>query len=468
MPTTSFDGASGNWEIVTPPDTDNPQEVQFKYTPDAAANGCRNVFLVQTSKTVAYDEAGNKITAKHEEMFRRPNDNPYLHRANDRVDDADGDPVSIDHAACEGDPFYNGNDLFQDEGGRGDATTNPPKPTDAKDDPRTPFETKRPEIKRIVVTLETCAVCAENGSILGCVRWQSVATPDNPGKPTLLSTDEERPTETFRGALRKFMESHARARNDITHWYCPDDRGAWIGPGATAEDEPFDEHANDPWGRPVPDGWKRTWIDPPASTTTEPVPETPTPEPAPETPTPDPAPPGGEFMQLDPEQVGGGQRFRQLDEALAAALEDPARAVVKLCWSGDQIKPIRGVAFAAVADLAPDELGRFVERTSTFDNDFTIGLRVIVVDPDALTGLLRGLQTTRESNASAGAVAVTVIAKLRTSAAAAHTVQLTRSQLAAVLGGLQIEQPLTTELRMALRYVANNMAAPPDGRRGAQ
>lgn len=466
MPTTRFDGESGNWEIVTPPDTENPQQVQFKYTPDGAENGCRNVFLVQTSKTVAYDEAGNKVTAKHEEMFRPGTDNPYRHRADDRIDDADGDPVSIDHLACEGDPFSNGGDYYQDVGHRGDATTNPPTATDGKDDPRTPFDNKRPNIKRTVVTLETCAVCADSGSILGCVRWQSSATPDNPGEPTLLSTKEEPPTETFGAALRKFMESHARARNGTTHWYCPDDKGLWIGPAATAEDDPFDEHVNDPWGRPMPDGWKRAWVDPP--TPAPPAPAPTTPEPAPETPAPEPAPPGGEFMQLDPEQAGGGPRFRHLDEALAAALEDPARAVVKICWSGDQIKPIRGVVFAARADLAPDELGRFVERTRTFSNDFTIGFGVIALDSGTLAELLRGLQRVRESSGSAGAIAVTVIAKLRTPAAAAHTVQLTTSQLGAVLAGLQIAQPPTDELRMALRYVANNMAAPPDERRGAQ
>lgn len=460
-----IDGAKGDWVIKLPPDTANEHEIEITFKPDAAADGCKSVFLVQTSKSVAYKENGEEYTAKHKEMYKKAKDNPYQHREDDEVDDPSGHPVSIDHAKCEGDPFYNGRDLYQDpEKSEGDATARPnPTPTVGKDDPKTPFDNKKDVISKIVISLETCAICAETGEILGCVTWKSTATPTNKGKPTLDAEEEKPPSETFKKALRKYMEKHAKTKDGVTRWYCPDPKGPWIGPGASADDDPYDEHHSDPWGFPMPDGFKTAWVDPPAEgdgsagegsgggeeeggSNEEPGGGS------------EDEPPGeGQFYKLDPDRVGEGMQFGTVEEALSVCAEDPSRTAIKFTWAGDQVKPILGVVLAPQGDLSSSALSPFVDNRTEFSNDFANGLRTLPVDPETMHKLVEQLARFPTSlDYSGGPAIITLMGRLGSADAAAYTGQLSVTDVGAVSRAALASTKPGTELRAALRYLANN------------
>ena len=93
----------------------------------------------------------------------KPGQNPFVHvkpHTIDRVLSGGATtPTYIAHDACEGDPYYNGDDPVKDKTSRGDATINPTVPTDSGwDSPGGPMDGVKGNIVRIDIEFETCAV----------------------------------------------------------------------------------------------------------------------------------------------------------------------------------------------------------------------------------------------------------------------------------------------------------------------
>jgi len=342
MPFDPIKGKHGDWSFKHTPG--NPDEITITFKPKHKAGGCKNIRLSQTATVVAYDKAGKVVTSKLDEMYADPDDNPFKHRKDDEITGKDGHQVAIDHLACEGDPYYNGDDKKHDTPSQGDASKKPTDPTTLTDGPGLSLANKKPNIKKIVATFETCAICVETGEILGCVSWQSVATSTDSGDINMKSDKEGKGSADFKKAFKKFIKNHSKVKlgEAKPRWHCPDTSATIRGPGGKF---------SDPWGQPISDGFRIKWMD--ERTLTPHKPEK-----------------SNMRFRFERDKVGGGQ-FIGMGEAIKRALESPGGSAVKFSWSGDQIKSVPSIIFTGKADITQDQLAPFVQNESRFTNDFT-------------------------------------------------------------------------------------------------
>jgi hypothetical protein len=352
MAKTKIEGAKGTWDVDI---TDNAppleDKIKISFTPKKNPTGCKNIRLVQTVQVEAFNEKGDKVGKKAADIYVDQKDNPFKHRADDEIVDGDGNVFAIDHLSCEKDPFYNGDDL-QDSKSQGDATTDPPTPTELDDNPRISFgPDKKADIVKVVQTFQTCAICVDTGEILGCVCWKSESTrnPENKGQITLSSgTKECAVSQALKDALKKFMENHtAKKEGDPKiRYYCPDDKT---------------------FGEPVPEGMLKiiAKVDAPVkSGTIKPM-----------------------FMTKDilirRMAIGSAQRMPSMADSLKHVIESPGSSAFKFTWTGDQIKTIPSFLLSPV-ELRESVIASILENRPEMSNDFA-SLKFSLASPGFIT-----------------------------------------------------------------------------------
>jgi hypothetical protein len=413
-------GANGNWDYTI--GSGNPEQIDITFTPKNTVV-CKRIYLLQTAKKIAYDAVvgGNEVPGPPEDWWT--NGYPYGHAKPDRVTDPDGHVVYIDHTKCEADPYYNGDDDPNDKprsAGSGPDGTG----TTMTDGPGTPFDNKVAKVKRIVTIFETCAICADDGQILGCISWSSEATRGgSDGKISVTPPDKETTvSETFKKALKKFCENHTKKGTDgKLHWWCPEKAPGVKGPkGDTA----------DPFGPEVPDGFKKRWL-------------------AVETTTP---------LKLDRASVGGGLRLADTASVFALSMSDVTRSAIKFTWAAEQEKPIGSVIFSAL-DLTEADVAPYVENSSQFANDFIV-INHCHTTPEFISDLLHHLAEASDLlKQQDGPTVVTILAALRSERAASFSGTLDRIQVSAIMERAALHSGVEGSTLKVIQYIALNMGA---------
>ena len=191
-----------------------------------------------------------------------------------------------------------------------------PKPTELDDTPgsRNPngFNNRfKKNIKKIVYSFETCAICADTGEILGCVTWKTELSQGEGGKIS-VDNNEGKPSNTFKKAFKKFIKTHTKKKKGVLHWFCPETgkkkpSGKKVkGPKGTT---------SDPFGGAVPSGLKSNWVD---------------------------AVKKGEQTKLD-ENKANTTNKKPLRQIINDNWDDIERAGLKFTWAGEQIKTVASV-----------------------------------------------------------------------------------------------------------------------------
>lgn len=419
-------GSNGTWNysVVGPP----PEAIKLTYFPKPGT--CGDIRLSQRVTKTAYDAQGRVVTNDPDEMFR-PAQNPFGHAKPDTIrrvltGDATA-PTYIDHDACEGDPYYNGDDPVKDKASPGNAKADPPTPTDSGwDSPGGPMGAVKGNIARIDMEFETCAVCAETGRILGCVRWMCRVTRTGQGKIAVLTKDDDAPaSEAFRAAFYRFVQNHTKKDdNGIVRFWCPEG-DVKVG-GVTIP----------PWRGPVPDPFRKYWLDMQSR------------------------------IDVDRGLVGGGPVFGSAREALRACAEAPERSAIKFTWAGFQEKRRPGVVFTGEPFLGPRHLEPFIEDRPEFNNDF-YDLYMVNVPAAFMKNLASALlRQTGLDSTPASPTLVTAIADVCGEAARAGSHRCEPRVIAAALAASV--DSLTGGHYQAheyVSYVALNMGAPEAPRR---
>lgn len=349
-----INGTNGTWTYsVTSAD---PDEVKIEFKPKAGT--CKDIRLAQIAKKVGHAEDGTEVDGPPELWI-----NPFggEHTKKDRVKDDSGHVAWIDHLACEGDPFMNGDDIPHERASRGDATAKPPTSTEFTDGPSLPADSMAKSVVKVVTDFETCAICAESGEILGCITWSSTATkkPAKKGTITVNPANAETPcSRTFRGALRTFVANHLKKdSDDKLHWWCPEADDKVKGPtGETGK----------PFGKEPPQGFVKKWF------SIAPWP----------------------LSVSDVSSIGRAREIQSANEAIARARLNLAECCVKFTWAGPQDKVVSSLLFTDADDLDATELGPYLHQGSPFQNDL-ISLFVFTVTTEFLDVLVAELESLR-------------------------------------------------------------------------
>lgn len=415
-------GTNGKWDWTIKPG--NRDKITITFTPDKKVK-CSNIRLAQIVTNIAYDANGKEVPGPPKDWWKDPKDYPYGHNEKDFVTDEEKHVVYLDHVACEGDPYYNGDDKGRDDPSRGDATTTPPKGTTLSDNPSAPLSNKNPKITRIVYIFETCAICADTGEVLGCFVWTMEGTAKSPGKITVNSKDKDQGcSKTFTQALDKFLTNHIKKGDDgKPHWYCPETSPTVKGPTGVVKN---------PFGGEVPPGFIDKWQKPEGGAVKKNV-------------------------QMEGSKVGGGLRVKSLESVLAACLGNLEAAAVKFTWSGDQIKTRPSVVLSPLTDLEAQDIAPFIEADDRFSNDF-VALYTVPVTKALMRDLIARLAEFSDPLVnSTGPVTVTLMANLRTKRAAALTVMLETPDMGRLMVEVAAHTDVDEEILETLHYLALNM-----------
>lgn len=452
--TKTIPGEYGNWTIEITKRTKLVDEIDITYTPKENKKGCKNIRLAQTSKWVAYNAKGEIVTSNRQEVFKDPKDNVFKHRGDDEIKDKTG-LISIDHLKCEGDPFINGNDKLLDYDSRGDATSSPPEYTTFVDFPGGPWKFVKKNIKKIVMTYETVAICANTGELLGSIRWQGVNTEKDMGEITLISTKEGKPSETFKKAFKKFVETHSKtnAKGEV-RWYCPETSDKIKGPKGILKN---------PWGGIIPEAFRKKWIEETPKQSKE------------KNWSKDKQCGGNIFLRgignrepegvgtmksgeivVDEDRVGGGQYGESPTEALDAGLNTVERAALKFTWSGYQAKTVKGILFTSYRDISPEDISPFIEYNDQFINDFH-ALEVHVLPTELMHHLLELMAIHAEDlKSSNGPATVSIIANMGTEEAAAYTGTLLPENVASFIIEAALHESVDQKTLDIFHYIGLN------------
>lgn len=448
MPTIA--GTKGDWD-VTVKRGESPEPIRIRYTPHADASGCTDVRLSQTTTRTAFDAAGAPVDIADGSQ-RAGLLNPLKHRKDDEVPEGDGRTRSIDHRACEGDPYANGDDP-EDQSSRGDATKTPPEPTRVNDAPGAAFADVRPDIQKIELEVETCAVCASTGEILGCIRWKSVwdrvPPPRDEQRTGRIEFDpaqaEQPPTDAFRQALWRFLLNHVEGT--------PDGKVRFTCREPTA--------GVDPHRGEVPGPVLDRWLGRPAA-----------PQPPVEQPGDEGAPgeggggerPGGadhrQGFRLDPddEDLGTGPRHASLGDAFRAVMEDPATAVVKLSWTGTHAPALPSVVMSGPLGVTPGLVTRFVDAAPAVASDF-VWITAAPLPVPRMRALLHAVAPVAERSDTHGRVLLTLISNVYDPLLArGYAVTVDADRLADALGRLCPPDGDPGDERAVYGYVQRNFA----------
>lgn len=436
MPVPPMDGDHGTWNWTPntgparPDGSKGADSIDITFTPKASAN-CKDVRLTQTVKIKAYNAAGEHIASSLSEIFD-PIPANFRHLPANHIfikEDGRWVEVFVDHVACEGDPYYNGDDVPHDTTSKGDSTVAPPAgptPTTMFDGPGGFFKTGavRPGIVRIVVTFETCAICAADGRILGCMKWTCVMTPTDSGTITVLSTEEGDPSDETKRALKQFASRHtvwASSPDGNPHWFCPED-------GRVKHGLPETTYRRIVFNQVI------------AMTPTAPA---------------KPPEHGFKKIELRKDHAGGG-RTTTFDQIYAIAQNDYEKTAIKFTWSGAQIKSVTSILLRGSDDIDAVAIEPFVEPDEGFANDFN-NLSAVTVSQNTLSAILSALGEQQSNSEQSRPVIVTAMAQLGQEAAVAAQHEFDEVSLGETLLQVAVSQELQDDELDAINYLRLNM-----------
>jgi hypothetical protein len=440
MPKTTIKGKKGDWEFDHTPRAPGRDTIKITFKPKKDAKGCKNIRMSQTYTIEAFDAAGKKVTSKFEDMLKDPKKNPFGFRTDDEVTDKNGIPHVIDHIKCEGDPYYNGDDKPHDTKSNGDTVV--PTPTDLSDLPGMPNPAGfgavfKANIKKLVFTFETCAICVDTGAILGCVKWTCEVSAADGGNIT-PGTKEGDPSDAFKKALKQFVKNHTKKKAGVLRWYCPETGQTIPGTVPPVKVKGPGGSTSDPFGEPVPGDFQKKWV------ATMKL---------------------GANIKLDPEKAGTGKKV-SMGKAFRRGLRDPQRSGVKFTWSGFQVKTVPSIVLTPFHAIGEDELASFSSLEPRLSNDFE-SLRVQYVSEDFFAGFLETLEGFGEPlSTDEGVATVTLMSDLGTRRAAAFTGMLRGEDILSLIPRVSEHPDVDDETLDLLTYICQNfvdtyLAEPP-------
>lgn len=422
-------GGQGTWNItITANRPGGPDSISIRFTPTVNAAGCRHIRLIQYYVARGYDAGGNVLAGTDEDMYPPPAVNPFPQGTGDEVilQNPDGSSQMenghvikgrVDHDSCEGDPYYNGDDVGQDVASNGDASTG--ASTTMSDTPSEGFGRIPAAIVRDVTSFETCAVCQDTGACLGCIHWTSTATraPADQGQ-IAVSPAEFACSPGMTAAIRQFCRRHtARDTDGTAHWYCPDDGS--LKPTA------------------IPGGAYRKYL-------FNGIPEVAIAYRAAA------SVPGFASMNVQPM---GGTTEVSLAAALADLKQVPQSGMIALAWLGEQKKTIVSVAFGIPDKVPPETLSSlpFLRRGIQ-------AVRYVTITAGQLQGIEEAIADTGSSKE--GLVELMVLARSNSERLEASSTVLSAGQFQTVLGALRrIFQDDPNRMQI-VRFLAGNYGQP--------
>lgn len=429
-------GAKGKWTIKIEKDEEISDKIWITYTPHQDPNGCKEIRLIQTQTTRAYDGDGKFVTSDPRKIYLKWR-NPLWHHGDDYFVDATGVHTSVDHGACSGDPFYNGHDDPHEDDSAGDATI--PTPTTMYDKPVAFPDHWKAGIKKVIMSFETCAVCEKTGEVLGCVEWSVTSTADDFGDLKKPTREETSSSDAFKGALKKFCLTHIKKKgsNGPEHWYCPE-----VGEKGS-ENEPVEGpiEGTSPFGAKVEDGFKNTWSE--TESESKPAQEEQS------------VPPGKPLKSENPE-FGFAPWDEQGDAVFAAAIANPSTAALKWSWAGSQSPVKRSIVLTPFTKIESDHIRPFLAKDRAGQNDRD-NLLAYFVTSKLITTILNVAGAERKvGSGSKNDVVFTVISAIGSERARGYQGDLTPEQFSRLLHKIAVHDDMTVQLRKVFQYLNLN------------
>jgi len=415
MPSTSgetnIQGANGTWTFHIDKNPGNQKDdVTITFVPKAGVN-CKDIRIIQVASLTAMDKHGVPLKGMPENMIFKRGQNPFAHRKNAMVRGADGNQWSIDYNSCEADPYYNGDDVPQDSGEHG------PDKSSITDNPGSDFIDVNVGIDFLEMNFETCAICAETGECLGCIKWRATAhRGGKQGESELVDPlAPDTCSETVQKATKAFVKTHTKVDNDgVRRWYCPDD-------GTFGPEIP-------------PKAYKR-------------------------------------FMDVmialrqfdmrpfrEDTRRGSGTMITDVAAILDAAKADPDSAAIKFTWAGTQTRTIPSLIISATDELTPEDLVPFEPNDLRLANDF-IAMRNLVTDGDIMLTLfdtlLRDGGTDRDKPDNP--IMLLFAVALKKERPAALLASASREELSRFIAAMLERPDLDEDLIKGLNYLRLNM-----------
>lgn len=205
-----------------------------------------------------------------------------------------------------------------------------------------------------MTTFETCAICADNGRILGCVKWTVEQTANDDGSITGPTT-EGPPSEETKRALKQFCSRHtvwAASPDGKPHWYCPEDGRV----KHTLSEAAYRRIVFNQVIAMAP-------ADPP-----------------------EPLEHGYRQIELRRDHAGGGA-LASFDFVYEHYQSNPDASALKFTWIGAQTKSVPSIILSRTDQITGESLEPFVEDDDAHNNDFA-SLSAVVATAEVLDRLL--------------------------------------------------------------------------------
>ena len=423
-------GANGTWTYthhpapLRPDGSKSNDGITISFKPKASTN-CKNIRLFQTVKMKAYNAAGDLVGSSLSEIFKTMPPQ-FRHLGANHIfikEDGRFQEVFVDHIACEGDPYYNGDDAAHDIPSKGDSTTAPPTPTTMYDGPGSFFNGDlRPGITKIVVIFETCAICIDTGKILGCIKWSTEVTSTDKGTIT-VPTAEGQPSDETKKALKQFAARHtvwASSPDGKPHWFCP-------------EDGKVKHELSEKAYRKILFNQETAMV--PAA-----------------------APPEHGFRKLKLRQeYAGGGTFAPFNEVYATATSKPEVVALKFTWTGAQIKSMGGILLSTNNEIKGVHVEPFVFNEEVYANDF-VHLSVVKMHPKPMKMFLSQLEGMEQDKQSlVRPVLFSLIANVGTDKAICATQDIDARLFSEAFLKVAIGMELENDELDAINYLRLNM-----------
>jgi len=437
MPKITADGDNGNWEIEHV-HRDGPSDtilITYKPKPN---NRCPEIRYIQTQCSKAYDKHDNFITSDPNKIFKKGKNLLWHHDDEFYVDTNNRYYISVDTSPCFQTPFYHEEPEDHPDDITGNGTTG--KAAKIKDRPSQPRADWRTGIKKVVVEFETCAVCVPTGEVLGCIKWQAVATEEDFGDITIPANadnkaEEKDPTDNFKKAVKKYLKTHVKKKqgeqNAQPRWYCPEN-------GVDSPSEVTDE--NSPFGKPVPSGFRERWID------FEPRYEI-----------------GSLFTPFKPGKnvtvadvtVGHGIFYDTLNDAIAAIYDCPECSYIKFTYPFGKITPVKGVVFTTYPDITAKQIAPYIKDNDLFSLDF-FQLNARVVNTDFIQDLAKAIAKYHKqanSEPKDASAVITLAGHLKSDKEKGYSIMVNGDELTAIIEAAFHSHHTTAEIRYLGRYI---------------
>jgi hypothetical protein len=414
MPTsgeTNIQGSNGTWTFHIDKNPGNRRDnVTITFVPKPKVN-CSDIRIIQSVSITAMDKYGVPIKGMPENLIFKRGMNPFANRNGYRIRDGDGNQWSLDCMSCEADPYYNGDDALHDIGEHG------PDRSTIRDSPGSDFTDVNVGIDSLEMNFETCAICAETGECLGCIKWRATAhRGGKQGEPELIDPLAPDPcSQTVKKATKAFVRTHSKVDGAGTlRWFCPDDNTF----GPEIPRKAYNKFME------VMIALRQVSLGP----------------------------------HREDSRIASGMFIIEAEPILRAVRENPTGAAVKFTWSGTQSRTIPSLLFSSSYDLTAEDLLPFEQNDPRLGNDF-VAMRNLVVDGGVMQicfeALLRkqGLSTIREDDP----ISLLFAVGLKTEKPVALAASASREDVSRFVARMMEESNLDEDLLKGLSYLNLNM-----------